>query len=199
SVSLSVTHYLMFAGMGVVCAIFAVGIMRLVAWTERVASLVPGPKLFRQMVGGLLLGGLALIAPQTLSAGHGAMHVDLSRELVVSALVFLIATKALASVVSLGFGFRGGLFFASLYLGSLLGRVMVVGAEAGGVHPGIASMAGALVGMGTLAVAIIGGPFTMSFLVLETTGDFGLTAATLTASLVAAVIVRETFGYSFST
>jgi CIC family chloride channel protein len=60
-------------------------------------------------------------------------------------------------------------------------------------------MSGALVGMGALAVAIIGGPFTMSFLVLETTGDFGLTAATLTASLVASVLVRETFGYSFST
>jgi CIC family chloride channel protein len=39
----------------------------------------------------------------------------------------------------------------------------------------------------------------MSFLVLETTGDFSLTAATLTASLVASVLVRETFGYSFST
>jgi CIC family chloride channel protein len=56
-----------------------------------------------------------------------------------------------------------------------------------------------MVGMGALAVAIIGGPFTMSFLVLETTNDFGLTAATLTASLVASVLVRETFGYSFST
>jgi len=60
-------------------------------------------------------------------------------------------------------------------------------------------MAGAMVGMGALAVAIIGGPFTMTFLVLETTGDFGLTAATLTASIVASLIVRETFGYSFST
>jgi len=53
--------------------------------------------------------------------------------------------------------------------------------------------------MGALAVAIIGGPFTMSFLVLETTGDFGLAAATLTASIVASLVVRETFGYSFST
>ena len=39
----------------------------------------------------------------------------------------------------------------------------------------------------------------MSFLVLQTTGDFGLTAATLTASIVASLVVRETFGYSFST
>jgi CIC family chloride channel protein len=39
----------------------------------------------------------------------------------------------------------------------------------------------------------------MTFLVLETTGDFALTAATLTGAIVASVVVRETFGYSFST
>ena len=199
SVSLSLMHYALFAGLGVVCAVFAVGIMRMVAWTERVASLIPGPKLLRPAIGGILLAGLGFMAPQTLSAGHGAMHLDLGLELAVSALIFLIATKALASVVSLGFGFRGGLFFASLYLGSLLGRVFAMLLTTTGLDSGIDPLAGSLVGMGALAVAIIGGPFTMSFLVLETTGDFGLTAATLTASLVASVIVRETFGYSFST
>ena len=199
TVSLSAVNYGLFTGLGLICAVFAVGLMRLVAWTERVASLIPGPKLLRPAAGGLLLAALALIAPQTLSAGHGAMHLDLTRELVFSALIFLIATKAAASVVSLGFGFRGGLFFASLYLGSLIGRVAVLGLERTGAHIGIDPMAGAMVGMGALAVAIIGGPFTMSFLVLETTNDFGLTAATLTASLVASVLVRETFGYSFST
>jgi CIC family chloride channel protein len=39
----------------------------------------------------------------------------------------------------------------------------------------------------------------MSFLVLETTRDFGVTVATLAASLVASSLVRERFGYSFST
>ncbi len=199
TVALTATHYALFAGLGVICAVFAVGLMRLVAWTERVASLIPGPKLLRPATGGILLAALAMIAPQTLSGGHGAMHLDLSRDLLISALFFLVATKAAASVVSLGFGFRGGLFFASLYLGSLLGRLCVMGLEGVGVHMGIEPLAGAMVGMGALAVAIIGGPFTMSFLVLETTNDFGLTAATLTASLVASVLVRETFGYSFST
>jgi CIC family chloride channel protein len=63
------------------------------------------------------------------------------------------------------------------------------------LNPTVAS----LVGMSALAVAVIGGPFTMTFLVLETTGDFGITAAALTASLFSSVVVRETFGYSFST
>ena len=46
---------------------------------------------------------------------------------------------------------------------------------------------------------MIGAPLTMTFLVLETTGDFGITTAALAASLCANVLVRETFGYSFST
>jgi CIC family chloride channel protein len=80
-----------------------------------------------------------------------------------------------------------------------LGRLFIVGLLAVGVRVGIDPLVGSLVGMGALAVAIIGGPFTMSFLVLETTGDFALAAATLTAAIVASVVVRETFGYSFST
>jgi len=168
-----------------------------VGWTEMLTGRLPGPRQLRPIIGGVLLAGLAWISPQTLSAGHGAMHLDLTATLTWTALVFLIATKALASVVSLGFGFRGGLFFASLYLGALVGRLYALAVGAVGVS--IDPLAASLVGMGALAVAVVGGPFTMSFLVLQTTGDFGLTAATLTGSLVASVLVREAFGYSFST
>jgi CIC family chloride channel protein len=197
--ALSSPHYVLFASLGLICAFFGIGIMRLVALTERLARLAPGPRWLRPAVGGVALAALAWHAPQTLSSGHGAMHLDMVRTLGIGALVFLIVTKSAASVISLGFGFRGGLFFASLYLGSLIGRLFAVSLTAVGADVGIDPMTGALVGMGALAVAIIGGPFTMSFLVLETTGDFGLTAATLTASIVATVLVRETFGYSFST
>jgi CIC family chloride channel protein len=56
-----------------------------------------------------------------------------------------------------------------------------------------------LVGMGSLAVGVVGGPLTMSFLVLESTKDLGITAAVLAASVMTSFLVRETFGYSFST
>ncbi|MFI4934265.1 MAG: chloride channel protein [Caulobacterales bacterium] len=196
---LVLSHYVLFAGLGLICAFFGVAVMRLVGWTDSLTGRIPGPKLLRQIAGGAILAGLAFFAPQTLSAGHGAMHLDLTANLAITALVFLIATKAIASVVSLGFGFRGGLFFASLYLGSLLGRLYAVALGQLGGDIVIDPLAASLVGMGALAVAIVGGPFTMSFLVLETTGDFSLTAATLTASIVASVLVRESFGYSFST
>jgi CIC family chloride channel protein len=199
AVVLSVSHYVMFALMGLICAFVGVGVMRLVAWVDGGVSRLPGPRWLRPALGGVLLATLAWNVPETLSAGHGAMHLDFAAELGMTTLMTLFLAKTAASVIALGFGFRGGLFFASLYLGSLLGRFFVVALYASGVNVGIDPLAGALVGMGALAVAIIGGPFTMSFLVLETTGDFGLAAAALTASIVASLVVRETFGYSFST
>ena len=197
--TLSISHYLIFAGLGLICALYGVAMMRVVAWSEQLAARMPGPVWLRPAIGGLVLAAIAWKLPETLSAGHGAMHLEFATDMSAEALGVLILAKTLASAVALGFGFRGGLFFASLYLGSLIGRLFIVSLYAAGIDTGIDPTAGALVGMGALAVAIIGGPFTMSFLVLETTGDFGLTAATVTASIIASVLVRETFGYSFST
>jgi CIC family chloride channel protein len=119
--TMNLSHYLLFGGLGVVCALFGVLVMRMVGWTEQLVGLAPGPKWLRPALGGVVLAAIAWNAPQTLSAGHGALHVDLAEELAVGSLIFLISTKTLASVVSLGTGFRGGLFFASLYLGALGG------------------------------------------------------------------------------
>ncbi len=197
--TLTLTHYLLFALLGLICALIGVAIMRLVAATDRLVGALPGPAWPRPVLGGLLLAALAFAWPQTLSSGHGAMRAGLFADLAMGTLIFLILAKSAASIVALGFGFRGGLFFASLYLGSMIGRLFALALAAAGLDPGIDPLAASLVGMGALAVAIIGGPFTMTFLVLETTGDFALAAATLTGAIVASVVVRETFGYSFST
>jgi CIC family chloride channel protein len=191
--------YLLYAGLGLVCALVGVVIMRLVAMGERAVRRSPIPVAIRPAIGGALLGGLAVISPQTLSAGHGALHLDLAvgMPLLLLALVFLM--KISASVISLGFGFRGGLFFASLFLGSLLGQIYAGGLDLTPLAEKLSPENAALVGMGALAVAIVGGPLTMSFLVLETTGDFGVAAAALAAALIASTVVRERFGYSFST
>jgi CIC family chloride channel protein len=56
-----------------------------------------------------------------------------------------------------------------------------------------------IIGMGAVSVSIIGGPLTMTFIALETTGDFWLTTAVLIAIIVSAQVTREIFGYSFAT
>jgi CIC family chloride channel protein len=53
--------------------------------------------------------------------------------------------------------------------------------------------------MASLASGIIGSPLTMSFLVLEFTGDINISAGVLVAAVISSFSVRELFGYSFST
>ena len=190
--------YVLFTALGVVCAGLAILLMRGVSILERLfkSRLLPTP--LRPALGGLLLGALALVTPQVLSAGHGALQYDLSTAQGLSFILMVLALKMLASAVSLGSGFRGGLFFASLLLGALTGLAYGELVElTGAIRLDLTSTA--LVGMGAFAVATVGGPLTVSFLVLETTGDYALTGAVLAASVVSGLIVRETFGYSFST
>lgn len=195
----TIPHYALYAGLGVVCAFFGIVLMLLVARGEQLAKALPAPAWARFLLGGLALAGLALITPQTLSSGHGALHHDLIFVLPLATLAGVLALKTMASVVSLSVGFRGGLFFASLFLGSLLGQIYARLLGMTDLPAALQPQNAALVGMGALATAVVGGPLTMSFLVLETTRDFGVTVATLAASLVASSLVRERFGYSFST
>lgn len=191
--------FLLYGLLGAICAGVGIFVMQLVGQTDRAIRKLNPPLWARPAIGGLLLAGLAAISPQILSSGHGALHLDLAANLSLVVLSGLLLLKLAASIISLGFGFRGGLFFASLFLGSLLGQMYAASIALTGLPVVLAPENAALVGMGALAVAVVGGPLTMSFLVLETTKDFGIAAATLAASLIASTLVRERFGYSFST
>ncbi|MBO9709528.1 MAG: chloride channel protein [Caulobacter sp.] len=191
--------YGLYALLGLICAATGIALMRLVASAEGLASKSLIPKAFRPAVGGLALAVMAMVTPQTLSAGHGALHLNLTASLGLKMLFLLLAMKALASIVSLSSGFRGGLFFASLFLGTLVGQIFAALSVYVPWLPSLDPTVAALVGMAAFGVAVVGGPFTMSFLVLEATGDFTVAAAALVASLIASAMVRETFGYSFST
>lgn len=191
--------YFVYAGLGIICAGLGIALMRAVTLLEKMVRNSSIPEAMRPVVGGLLLIPLAFMSPQTLSAGHGALHLDFTEQVTLGFLATVFVLKVAASAVSLGFGFRGGLFFASLFLGSLAGQIFagVLAMVPGWSAPDPTDAA--LIGMAALAVAVVGGPMTMTMLVLETTHDFALTAVATTAGLCASTVVRGTFGFSFST
>jgi len=197
---LSGADVLPFLILGAVSSGVAIAIMLSVAQIERGLSLMRLPQAWRPILGGAVMGGFALISPQVLSTGHGALDLLFTTQgssVVVIAGLFLL--KFLASATSLGTGFRGGLFFASLLLGALLGKLYAGILVVTGIASHIDATLAAVVGMASLASGVIGGPLTMSFLVLEATGDLNISAAVLVAAAIAAFLVRELFGYSFST
>ena len=186
-------------GLGLGAAAVGVGAMRMAALIERAFRAVIRWRLVRPVVGGLMVGLLALYTPQVLGAGHGALGLDFYWPLTAAELATLIVLKLLACLVSLASGFRGGLFFASLFVGSLLGKLYSIGVDALAPSIGLETTACVLVGMSALSAAIVGGPLTMTFLVLESTGNLGVAGGALAASIATTLAVRATFGYSFTT
>ncbi len=193
------TSYYLFAAMGLMAAGIGILTMRCVTWTERFLRASKLPDWLRPAAGGALLSLVALFYPQVLGSGHGAIQFHLDQQLPWLVLFALLFAKMIASAVSIGSGFRGGLFSSSLFLGALFGAVFVQLAAL--IVPGLGGARSAfmLAGMGSVAAAIIGAPLTMVFLTLEATGDFAVTVGVLLAVIIASTIVRLTFGYSFAT
>jgi CIC family chloride channel protein len=185
--------------LGMLAALFGISIMRGVALCEMGLAKTRLWLPLRPALGGLAVGLLALVTPQVMSSGHGALHFSglVSMPLQVIAGVFVL--KALASIVSLGTGFRGGLFFATLFMGALGGRLYAAGVDL--LWPGLGLDANvyAVIGMSALSASVIGGPLTMSFIALESTGNLWLTTVVLVAVMISTQITRELFGYSFAT
>ncbi|HET6308223.1 MAG TPA: chloride channel protein [Rhodopila sp.] len=191
--------YIPILALGMLCALLGISIMRGVTITEELFRRSRVPVWLRPAIGGLAIGPLALITPAVLSSGHGALGLSFEVQEPLRWVVLMVVLKATASAISIGSGFRGGLFFASLFLGALLGKAfagaLALVSAAHAVPPDVC----ALVGMSGLAVAIIGGPLTMGFLALEATGSLPMTVAVLAACVVSSLTVRRTFGYSFAT
>jgi len=185
--------------LGILSALFGIAIMRGVALCETLLVKIRLWPPLRPALGGLGVGALALMSPQVMSSGHGALHFAgfVSIPLAVVATMFVL--KAIASVISLGSGFRGGLFFATLFLGALGGHLFAGGFDA--IWPGLKLNPNvyAIIGMSALSASVVGGPLTMAFIALESTGNLWLTTAVLVAVIISTQITRELFGYSFAT
>ncbi len=195
-----VAHDLVLATtLGLLAAILGILLMRGVAISETMFARLRLRPALRTMLGGLVVGLLAMVSPQIMSSGHGALRVAGMLDLSFRAVALLFILKIVASIASLGSGFRGGMFFSSLLIGALGGHLLAVALTM--IWPTVYfdPNAYAVIGMSALAASVIGGPLTMIFIALETTGDLWLTTAVLVAVIIAAQVTREVFGYSFAT
>jgi CIC family chloride channel protein len=191
--------YPMFGLVGIGAGVLGIVTMLSVTRVERAFRALSIPAWIRPCLGGAALGQIALPFPQVLGGGHGAIQAVVNMNMSLLLLVCLVPAKALASALSIGAGFRGGLFSSSLFLGSVfgcaVGRLIDTAAPFAHADP----LAYTVVGMAAVAAAIVGAPVTMILLVLELTANFSIAAGVVAAVIISATVVRTGFGYSFAT
>ncbi|MBD2464827.1 chloride channel protein [Oscillatoria sp. FACHB-1407] len=134
------------------------------------------PLPFHPVLGGAIVGIVALYFPQILGVGYETVEamlqdVQFSLLLVVSLLVIKLAMTAL----SFGSGFVGGVFAPALFLGASLGSAYakILAIAFPSLHPYMASPpAYAMVGMAAVLAGSVRAPLTAILLLFELTQDY---------------------------
>ncbi|UCH76039.1 MAG: chloride channel protein [Rhodospirillales bacterium] len=188
-----------FALLGLVSAATAVIFMYSVDLASRTADRIPVPAWLRPACGGLLVGIIALAFPQVLGVGYEATDTALRGQYGLTMLFLLLMMKTTATAISLGSGFGGGVFSPSLYLGAMLGGVFGILATHMFPHLSSGHAAYTIVGMGAVAGSVLGAPISTILMVFELTGDYELTIGVMIATVIASLITRYAFGFSFFT
>ena len=122
---------------------------------------------------GLILGIAALFVPQALGTGYSSIEEILNKNgFTLSFLLILAVAKLILTPLSLGSGFKGGVFAPSLFIGAALGGAF--GLAATHLFPGLGidPSAFALVGMAALLAGAVRAPLTAVILLFELTNDY---------------------------
>lgn len=186
-----------FALLGLTCAAVAILFQFSIVFADRISRGIDVPLWMRPVIGGLMVGGIALFYPQVLGVGYDAMDATLNQKFSLNILLALLCAKTAATAITLASRFGGGVFSPSLYLGAMAGGAF--GLIAGSVFPEMSSSHGtyALVGMGAVAAAVLGAPISTTLIVFELTGGYAVTIALLLAVSISTGLTQAVHGVSF--
>lgn len=186
-----------FALLGITAAGAAIAFMRLMTLMQSLVDRTRLPYWLRPAIGGLVVGGIAIFYPELLGVGYEAMDSALNEHYLLGTLILLALLKMLATAISFGFGFGGGMFSPSLFIGAMVGGAF--GIMASIPYPNLSSGHGAytLVGMGAVSGAVLGAPISTMLIIVELTGDYRLTIAVMVAVVIASLLTRTLNGPSF--
>ncbi len=186
-----------FVLLGIVCAVVVILFEVALVLTDRVAFRFEMPLWVRPVIGGLMVGSIALVFPHVLGVGYEATDAALSQQLPLWLMLSLIVAKTAATAITIASRFGGGIFSPSLYLGAMTGGAF--GLMAASVFPEMGSSHGlyAMLGMGAVASAVLGAPFSTTLIVFELTRGWDITIALLLTIAICNGLTSAVLGGSF--
>jgi len=181
------SELVLYAVLGIVAAVVAVGFVRLLYFVEDRFDALPVLADLRPAIGALTVGILGAVSIDLLGSGLGGIDKALAGEFAFRFLLFLVVGKMLATALTLGSGGSGGIFSPSLFIGALLGSAY--GEIVNQLFPDSTAPAGAyaVVGMAAVFAAAAQAPMSSIFIVFEMTNDFGLIMPLMAACAAATV------------
>jgi CIC family chloride channel protein len=173
---------------GIVAGLVAVAFIRSLSASEDFFERTPIPEYLRAMVGGALVGVIALQLPEVLGVGYTAIGYALAGSISAVTMAWLVLAKIAATSITIGSGGSGGIFAPSLFLGAMAGGV--VGTLVEQYFPGATGSSGAyaLVTMGAVVAATTHAPISAIIIIFELTQTIDIIPALMTACVISTLV-----------
>ncbi len=189
----------LYAILGVLCALVAVGFTLFLYRTEDAWDAIKFPEYLKAVIGGLMMGALGLAFPQVLGVGYGGIDLALMLKLSWWFMGLLVLFKILATAITIGSGGSGGIFAPSLFMGAMAGGAF--GLIVNELFPTIVLSPGAyaVVGMGAVVAATTHGPLQAILIIFEMTGDYKIILPLMITCIISTLVARRLCGESIYT
>jgi len=180
-----------YAALGVLAGLTALAFVRVLYGAEDLFDRVRITGPIKALLGGAVIGVIALWFPEIYGVGYEAIGRALEGGMLWHLLLALAAIKILAVSITIGSGGSGGIFAPSLFIGAMTG-----GAVGAGVHslwpestagPG----AYALVGMGAVVAAGTHAPITAIVIIFEMTNDYKIILPLMITCIIATLLAMQ--------
>ncbi|MBZ0216014.1 MAG: chloride channel protein [Fimbriimonadaceae bacterium] len=186
-----------FALLGLTCALVVICFQFSISISDWMARNITVPLWTRPVIGGAVIGAIALYFPEILGVGYEATDLALKQQYTLVMLLSLLVVKSVATAITLASRFGGGIFSPSIYIGAMTGSAF--GLIAAQVFPDLVSSNGlyAILGMGAVAASVLGAPISTTMIVFELTGGLTMSIALLLTISISYAMTQLVFGGSF--
>ena len=199
----SLWEFAFYPVLSVLAAFLGVIFVKSLYWAEDLFGDWKGvPEWLKPMIGGVLLGGLALLyptltgvhwegLPQIFNVGYEMIEEALAGNLALGVAFSLLFLKLLATILTLGSGGSGGVFAPSLFMGAMLGTVFELGVRK--IFPAVIAPPGAyaLIGMAATFTAAAHAPITAVIILFELTGDYRIILPLMLTVVITTIISQQ--------
>lgn len=185
----SILEMPLYAVLGIVCAIIGALFIKFFYRVETSFKTLRIPAWSKPALGGLLMGGTALMSRDIMGVGYDTIDAILHNQ-VGFYLALLVGLKILATSFTLGSGGSGGLFVPSLYIGAatggFFGWCMTL------LFPSMTGGAGAygLVAMSAMLAATIRAPLTAILIIFEITQSYAIILPLMFTAIIANIFAK---------
>ncbi len=199
----SLWEFAFYPVLSILAAFLGVIFVKSLYWAEDLFGDWKGvPEWLKPMIGGVLLGGLALLyptltgvhwegLPQIFNVGYEMIEEALAGNLVLGVAFALLFLKLLATILTLGSGGSGGVFAPSLFMGAMLGTVFELGVRK--IFPAVIAPPGAyaLIGMAATFTAAAHAPITAVIILFELTGDYRIILPLMLTVVITTIVSQQ--------